>query len=138
MIKTGFHIGKRDWWVMCYMGIEPFNLPEIQELLLASGCDERRADKACRELRRKNTGYTFTDFDSHATVMLVSRTTSAEQMFDSLVHELKHLTEHVSEFFGLDPQEELSAYLQGEVGRLLWPAAALALCPRCSPEWGRE
>lgn len=87
------------------MGIELFNLPEIKELLLASGCDERRADKACRELRRKNTGYTFTDFDSHATVMLVSRTTSAEQMFDSIVHELKHLTEHVSEYYGLDPKE---------------------------------
>lgn len=134
MIKQGFHIGERDWWVMVYYRIEAFNLPEVKELLLASGCPESDVAEACDVLALPNTGFTFTNFGSHATVMLVSKTTGTEEMFDSIVHELKHLTEHISEYYGLDAKEELSAYLQGEVGRKMWPAAALALCPRCAED----
>ena len=56
---------------------------------------------------------------------------NAGQMFDTIVHEMKHLAEHVGEYYGVDSREELSAYLQGEVGRNMWPAAAMVLCPKC-------
>lgn len=58
----------------------------------------------------------------------------AAEMFDSIVHELKHLVEHISNYYGLDPKEELAAYLQGEVGRQMFPAAALVMCPHCGGE----
>ena len=57
-------------------------------------------------------------------------------MFNSIVHELKHLVEHVSSYYGLNPKLELAAYLQGEVGRLMFPVVAEVICgsvlKRCS------
>ena len=129
MIKQGFYIGDRDWWVMVYYGVGENDLGEVYGTLIAAGCEDWRAQRACMNLSRKNTGYTFTNFIDHATFVFVSRTTSAEQMFDSIEHELKHIVEHISEYYGLDPKEELPAYLQGEVGRLMFPAVVMAVCP---------
>lgn len=131
MVKQGFHIGNRDWWVMAYYDVEERNLDEVREALLAGGCPVEKAEEACQNLRGWNAGYTFTNYRTHLSVMLMGRTTSAAEMFDSIVHELKHLVEHVSSYYGLDPKEELAAYLQGEVGRKMFPAAALVICPRC-------
>lgn len=132
MIRQGFSIGKRDWYVMAYYDVaDGADLYDVYEALLAGGCPKSKADKACDVLSELNTGYTYTNFDDHLSLLFMSRTTSAEQMFDSIVHEMKHLVEHISSYYGLDPKEELSAYLQGEVGRLMFPAASLAMCPRC-------
>lgn len=133
MITTGFSIGDRDWWLMAYLDVSSSrDIDKVYGALLASGCDDERAQDACMVLSQKNSGYTFTNYDEHSTIVVVSRATSAEQAFDSIVHELKHVSEHISEFYDLDPKEELAAYLQGEVGRKLFPAAAMVLCPRCS------
>lgn len=131
MIKQGFHIGNRDWWVMVYYDVEPHNLTEIEGVLLASGCTREQAEDAIGNLQHPNTGFTLTDYQGKNSVIIISHATSSEQMFDTIVHEIKHLTEHISNYYDLDPKEELAAYLQGEVGRNMWCAAALILCPHC-------
>lgn len=90
-----------------------------------------KAQEAVSVISKPNTGYTYTNFVERTTLLIVSRATSSEQMFDSIVHELKHVAEHIGDYYGIDSKEELSAYLQGEVGRQLFPAVAYAICPRC-------
>ena len=86
---------------------------------------------AIADLRGWNRGYTFSNFNDRVSIMVIGKTDNAGQMFDTIVHEMKHLAEHVGEYYGVDSREELSAYLQGEVGRNMWPAAAMVLCPKC-------
>lgn len=69
--------------------------------------------------------------DDHLSLAFISKATSAEEMYDTIQHELKHLTEHIGEYYGLDPKGEKSAYLQGELGRQMFPAAAIVICPNC-------
>lgn len=134
MVKQGFHIGNRDWWVMIYYDVHTINLKEIEEVLLASGCSADKLNKMLDNLQYPNTGLTITNYKDCTTIIIISCTTSAEEMFDTILHEVKHLVEHISNYYGLDPKEELSAYLQGEVGRQIFPAAALVLCPHCNNE----
>lgn len=132
MVRQGFSIGKRDWYVMVYYDVaDGADLYDVYEALVAGGCPRESADKACDVLSGLNHGYTYTNYKDHLSLLFISRASSAEQMFDSIVHELKHLVEHISSYYGVDPKEELSAYLQGEVGRLMFPAASLVLCPNC-------
>lgn len=132
MIEQGFHIGNRDWWCMVYYNVRTdIDRERVKEALLAAGCPAYDVQKAVNNLAGYNSGYTFTNFNRRLTVIAIGKTTSAEQMFDSIVHEMKHLAEHLGEYFRVNPQSELSAYLQGEVGRQMWPAAALVLCPEC-------
>lgn len=79
-------------------------------------------------LSQKDKGYTYTNYDRHITIMAVGKASSPEQLFDSIEHEVKHVTEHIGEYYGVNPKSEESAYLQGEIGRLLFTATSLVLC----------
>ena len=39
MVKQGFHIGNRNWWVMIYYDVCPSNLEEITDVLIGIGID---------------------------------------------------------------------------------------------------
>ena len=56
------------------------------------------------------------------------------EMFDTIMHELKHCVEHISDYHGVSPKSEEAAYLQGEIARNLFPAVAMAVCPKCHKE----
>jgi len=132
MIEQGFYIGNRRWWVMVYYDVRTEGeLRKVEGALAASGCPRGMIEGAIENLRGWNRGYTFSDLAERVSVIAIGKAESAEQMFDSIVHEMKHLAEHVGEYYGVDSKSELSAYLQGEVGRKMWPAAAMVLCPNC-------
>lgn len=132
MIKQGFGIGRRDWYIMCYYDIHTDDeLDEVYGALLASGCPSDEAQRACMVLSQKNTGYTFTNFREHLSVMFIAEATSAEQMYDTIVHETKHVVEHIGEFYGVKSDSEESAYLQGEIARNMYEAVKIAVCPEC-------
>lgn len=132
MIQTGFWIGERDWWIMATIGIRgERDLNEVYQALMACGCPDDEAQKACMVLSRKNCGYSFTDLEGQFTLMFASETDSAEEMFDTIVHEVRHATDHIGAFYGLKERGEDSAYLQGEIAKRLFPAVAMAVCPKC-------
>lgn len=131
MVQTGFWIGNRDWWVMASLGVDDGDLRDVYEGLRSAGLSERKVREVCDALSEPNNGYTYTDYDGEYTLIYASRATSAEQMFDTIEHELNHAVEHISTYYGVDPKSEEASYLAGELGRLLWPAAAYVLCPAC-------
>lgn len=132
MIEQGFHIGNRKWWVMVYYDVRTESeLARVADALTAAGEQSDFVDAAITNLRGWNRGYTFTNLHDRVSIMVIGKADNAGQMFDTIVHEMKHLAEHISEYYNVDPRDELSAYLQGEVGRNMWPAAAMVLCPNC-------
>lgn len=132
MVQSGFYLGRRDWWVMTFFDIDgEEDLAEVYEALMASGCSDNGAQEACMVLSQWNKGYTWTDYDGRFSLIFTSKATSAEQMYDSISHECNHVVEHISTYYGVDPKSETAAYLSGELARLIWPAAAYVLCPRC-------
>ena len=135
MIQTGFWIGERDWWAMATIDIKgERDLGEVFKALMACGCPNDEAQKACMVLSKRNSGYTFTDTEGRYTLMFASEADSTDELFDTIVHELKHATEHISECFDVNPKSEEAAYLQGEIARQIFPAVALAVCPKCHEE----
>ena len=132
MIEQGFHIGERDWFFMVLYDIRTeADLNEAYRTLLAAGCADDEAQRACMVLSGWNGGYTFTSLDQHSTFMFIGKATSAEEFYNTCQHETKHAVEHVSEYYRVDPRSEESAYLQGELSRKMFPAVAMAVCPVC-------
>ena len=132
MTQQGFYIGNNDWYIMCFYDIcSEKDLWRTEDALIVSGCDTESVNKAIDILKNKNTGYTYTSFDKKLTLMFISHTTSAEEMYDSIQHELKHAVEHISEYYNVNPKSEESAYLQGEIARNMFAAAVYIVCPNC-------
>ena len=108
------------------------DLKEAEKILASSGCKRKTIDEALDILSGVNTGFTFTNYAEGLTVVMISRASSPEQMYDTIQHELKHVTEHISEYYDVESREEAAAYLQGEIARKMYVAASMLVCPRCN------
>ncbi|MBO7617359.1 MAG: hypothetical protein J6T22_09150 [Bacteroidales bacterium] len=133
MIRQGFSIGKGEWRLRVYYNVRSeSDLKEVADTLVWAGCRQSVVNIVTDLLAEPNHGYTFTTFSEHLTLMFMSHATSPEQMYDTIQHELKHATEHISEYYGVEPKSEEAAYLQGEIARKMFKGAALAVCPKCN------
>lgn len=137
MIKQGFSIGDRDWYIMAYYDLKTRkDYSEAEDALIACGQKPAYAQKVISELLNDNTGYTYTRFGEHLTLILVSHATSFEQLYDTIQHEARHATDHIGSYYGIKARGEESAYLQGEIARNMYKAVAMLICPKCNNEIG--
>lgn len=133
MIEQHFSIGEHDWHIDVYYDVDMLHhYHMVKEALYDAGCPMSNIATACEALEEYNAGYTFTNFKSHRTLMFIGKTTSAEQMYDTIQHETRHAADNIGEYYNLAGRGEDSAYLQGEIARKMFPAAAMAVCPKCN------
>ena len=64
-------------------------------------------------LGQKNTGFTYTDSNKRKSIVGISETTSQEQFFNTLVHEIKHVQSHICKYYKIQENSEEAAYLIG-------------------------
>lgn len=125
-----FEIGDRDWAILLCWDYDLMDYDDMWAIMKSIGASDERAKKALRVLSKPDTGMTMTSMRDMMSVVFVSETSNDEQWLDTLLHEIKHVVEHIGEFYRVDPQSEPSAYLQGEIGRLLFPIIMQRLCKR--------
>ena len=130
MVQTGFWIGNRDWWIMAQFDISSAELQDVYEVLLSVGVPGYKAHEVCQVLSRPNKGYTYTDYDGRFSLMFASEGTDIDELYDSIDHEKRHVLAHIEYYYGVEPKSEEAAYLAGELGRLLFPAIAIAVCDK--------
>jgi hypothetical protein len=53
-----------------------------------------------------NTGFTYTDEDKHVTFIIIGKTTSADEFFNTFIHEIGHAATHIAEYVGIPPYSE--------------------------------
>ena len=97
-------------------------------MLLAFGLPDYKAQGAMSVLSKPDSGMTLTIPSDLMSVLFISEATSDEEWFNTLIHEVKHVTEHISEFYRVEPSSEPAAYLQGEIGRQLFPMIMRKMC----------
>ena len=131
MIRQGFSIGNRDWWVMAYYDIGLNELRFVADDLSAAGASESTTDEFVSVLSGIDCGFTFTNMEQHVTVICIGRASSYDEMFSTITHEIKHATEHMGGYYGVDHNSEESAYLQGEIAKHMYKAVAMSICPKC-------
>lgn len=127
-----FNIGNDDWGILLCWDYDNKDYEDIHAVMDNFGLNEQEIKEAYKILRKPDTGMTVPDFNNRMSVVFISRTTSEEEWIDTLFHELKHVVEHISLFYRVDPQSESAAYLQGEIGRQLFPVIMSRLCKKAS------
>lgn len=128
-MKTDFYnIGDDNWGILMVYDYEARDFERIWSMLRAFGLPDYRAQAAMSVLSQTNTGMTLTIPSDLMSVLFISETTSNEEWFDTLIHELKHVVEHISEYYQVDPTSEPAAYLQGEIGRQMFPMIMRKTC----------
>ena len=133
MITHVFHISQHDWLVKAYINSDASDADLILGELLSVGADMDTMRLAFRNLigGMKNTGLTYTSAWNRTTILVVSESTSAEEFFNSLVHEISHAKTHICEYLGIDLLSEEASYFSGGLARDLFPHVKHLLCESC-------
>jgi hypothetical protein len=134
-MKTEFYnIGDDDWGILMVYDYDYRDFDRIWSMLLAFGLPDYKVQGAMSVLSRPDSGMTLTIPSDLMSVLFISEATSDEEWFDTLIHELKHVVEHISEFYQVEPTSEVAAYLQGEIGRQMFPMIMRKMCKRKEEE----
>lgn len=133
MIVRKIHIPEADWNVCMYFALDTYYVEDIMQSLCDIGCDSQRAKQAYENMMadKKNTGFTYSNYRNRESAMVVSKTTSASEMFNTTIHELVHLASHIAHACDYEPTGETIAYIIGDLAKEIYPDISHLLCEEC-------
>lgn len=133
MITHVFIIWQHNWLVKAYINSDESDADLILGELWSVGADMDTMRLAVKNLRssKKNMGLTYTSGWHRTTIMVVSESTSAEEFFNSLVHEMCHAKTHICDCLGIDLKSEEASYFIGGLARDMFPHVKHLLCESC-------
>lgn len=121
------------WWritVFYLPGDE--DMPEVIKAFREADCPNREIRQILSLFPHKvNKGVTWPGYRQRHSITVIGRSSSWEQFFDTLLHEIDHLVDIITDYYLVSNHGEPPAYLQGEIGRLMAPAVRSILCPCC-------
>lgn len=88
---------------------------EIEDSLRQVDCPKEDIEHAFEVLKRKNTGFTFSNTDYEMSVVCISKATSASEFVNTAVHEAKHVLSHICQYYDIDESSEKAAYIIGHL-----------------------
>lgn len=138
MIRAQIYLPYYDWTIYAYIAVHEYYTYEILDKMRQIGADSESLAKAHRNLtaRQLNNGLTYSNPRTRETVWVTELTSSAEEFFNSIVHEIRHLQQHISNEFGIDENSEEVCYLCGDIALRLFPYVKGLLCDHCRKHKG--
>lgn len=111
------------------------HIPVVAETFERIGCPEGDIEKIRHLMTDEwNKGATFSNPHRRCSVTVIGRSTSWEQFFDTVLHEVGHLRDDIVTAYDVMNYGEPPAYLQGYIGRQMAPMIRRLACPCCGLE----
>lgn len=124
MLRQYIQVGHQDWGILVYYNVQSKDFYEIEETLIQTDCPEDDMDRALTVLTKRNTGFTFSNTEYKMSVVCVSKTTTASQFVNTVVHEAKHVQSHICSYYNIEEDSEDAAYLIGHIVRQMYRMVA--------------
>lgn len=133
MIRIAKRLPKYDWKIYAYFPVTTFHTDDIMEHLWEIGVDSANARRAYDNLQRGHldTGFCYTNNNKRTTVIVLSKTSSADEFLDSLTHEICHACVHIAKVNNVPLHGEELAYMIGDLCREVYPDVKELLCDEC-------
>lgn len=133
MIRQKLYVDEYDIVVYAYYATTQYYVEEIMDMLDYAGCSYSLLNNAYNNLSsgRLNTGLTYYSPTNKVAVMVIAKTSSASEFFNSLMHELSHLTAYIAKDEGMSFTGEDIAYLEGGLAKSIFPKVKHLLCDCC-------
>lgn len=136
MIRAEITLPKYRWEVHAYIAVSEYYTAEIMSRMRQMGANEKYLSDAYDNLTsgQLNNGLTYTNSEKRETIWVVALTSSAREFMDSVVHEIRHLEQHIANECGIDENSEEACYLCGDIAYRLFPYCKKLLCEHCRCE----
>ena len=136
MIRVKLYLKKYDWLVHCYIAVDCYYTYEILDKMRRIGASRRIMADAHKNLLacQLDTGLCYSNPELRESVWVTSLTSEPGEFLNSIVHEIRHLQQHIANECGLDNDSEEVCYLCGNIAQELFKHCHFPLCPRCRCE----
>lgn len=133
MIRQVAYLPEYDWVIKAYFAVSSYWTDEIMAELAFAGADEEQMWKSYYSLSSGNLdeGICFSGADTRTSILVVAKTSSAAEFYNSTTHEFCHLAAQIAHIVGVDPAGEEVAYMVGEMARDFYPSIKHLLCDCC-------
>lgn len=130
MIERKINIQRYDWMLNIYYAVTQYHAERIMDDLERVRCPDRIMRRVYSNLLRRtmDTGFTYSNKRMRETVMVIGLHSSPSEFFNSLEHELRHLTDDICSATGIAQHGEEVAYLTGDINQLITPDVQLFMC----------
>lgn len=115
MTAQYIQLGDRDWNVLIYYNVQPEDFVEVADSLEQLDCSRDELKMALKTLRKKNTGFTFSNEDYKMSIVCIGEATNVGQFVNTTIHEAKHVQSHICSYYGIKENSETAAYLIGHL-----------------------
>ena len=133
MIRQEFELGRLGWIVKVFYEVSANDADEVLSALKECGCKGINLWKAERTIVNGgfNFGVTYSNYKTHESVMVIGRTSSADEFQNSYDHEKGHLQKQICQALNINPWGEGAEYLAGTIGQKTFAYAKHFLCEHC-------
>lgn len=108
------------------------DLPSVAEALSSLGCPDSDINESLSMMTEEwNKGYTWSNPARRKSVTIIGRSSSWEQLFNTVHHETRHIVDEIMMAYDIMNYGEPPAYTQGEIGRQMAPVIRRIVCPCC-------
>lgn len=133
MTHRTIHI--RGWRVDVFIDNgKHFDIDEVLELLYDMGASFEIMERANDMMQGYEPNEAFTFSVWRHTCIYIGWTTNGEEFLNSMVHELRHLVDHIAEYHGLSNGEAVG-YMSGDAAFLLAEDICHYGCEHCRKEF---
>lgn len=131
MIEVRTHI--KQWVVFWYFFVDDYCQKEILSRLKSVGASNSVIVKAREKMLngRKNEGFTYSNLSKKKSVVVIGESTNGGEFLNSFSHELRHLADDISSYYGMIDRGEEVAYLTGELANSVSDIVCLLSCDCC-------
>lgn len=130
MIEDKIHLSRWDWTVVVYYEMSDKDIKHVIGTIEKTGISSMALREVRRHLRTMGLdgGLTYTNVRKRQTVMVIGKTSSPAQFYNTLDHEKGHVVQHISDYIGLDNNGEEKQYLAGKLAENIYPSAVKLIC----------
>ena len=133
MITQYIYLEKYDWYIIVFYIIDVINKAKIIDTLYSIDCDPLIIEGVEYNIDNniENSGFAVTNNKIKTSVMMIGPTISAAEFQDTYDHEKGHVATHIATAMDIDPYGEGMQYLNGAIGKEMFPVAKYFLCDSC-------
>lgn len=125
MIRQRVDIPAADWLVDIFYDVRPSDAECVADSLYRMGCPKKHIHKAYQLVRSgvPNQGLTYSDRQNHHTLIVVGHASSIGELISTTIHEVDHLTDHISQYYNIPYDSEENSYIIGDVAKTIYEDA---------------
>ena len=133
MIVQHIYLSKYDWYIIVFYVIDHIDTEEVLNTLKSMDCDEIVLEGIELNLSGDvlNTGFTVSNIEDRISVVLIGPTSDAAEFQNTYDHEKGHVATHIAKTLDIDAYGEGMQYLNGTIGKQMFPVAKYFLCDEC-------